>query len=95
MNHELKTLLEKAIANLPDRYKLVFVMREMEEMSTQEVMDVLGLSESNVKIRLKRAKEMLRDNLSGYYKSAQVFELHLSRCDLIARNVMYQINGLN
>lgn len=56
LNKELKALLEKAIAELPEKYKLVFVMREIEEMSIHETMEVLNLSESNVKIRLKQGK---------------------------------------
>src|ERR1043165_1820181 len=49
MNIELKNILEKSIANLPEKYRLVFVMREVEEISTNETMEVLNLSESNVK----------------------------------------------
>lgn len=93
MNTELKTILEKSIACLPEKYRLVFVMREIEEMSTQETMDTLNLSESNVKVRLNRAKEMLRDVLSVHYKSSGVFEFHLLRCDRIVNHVMSQINN--
>jgi RNA polymerase sigma-70 factor (ECF subfamily) len=91
MNQELKTLLETAVSNLPEKYRLVFVMREMEEMSTQETMDILQLSESNVKVRLNRAKEMLRNDLSDYYKSEQVFAFNLVRCDRIVNFVMSKI----
>jgi RNA polymerase sigma factor (sigma-70 family) len=93
MNKELKTLLEKSIDDLPEKYKLVFVMREIEEMSTSETMGVLNLSESNVKIRLNRAKEMLRGNLSGYYKSHQVYEFNLIHCDRVVNFVMSRINN--
>ena len=93
MNKELKALLEKTIANLPEKYKIVFVMREIEEMSTNETMSVLNISESNVKIRLNRAKEMLRGNLSSYYKSNQLYEFNLVRCDRVVNFVMGQINS--
>jgi len=93
MNKELKTLLEKSIADLPEKYKLVFVMREIEEMSTSETMGVLNLSESNVKIRLNRAKEMLRGNLSSYYKLHQVYEFNLIHCDRVVNFVMSRINN--
>lgn len=93
MNKELKTLLEKSIADLPEKYKLVFVMREIEEMSTSETMGVLNLSESNVKIRLNRAKEMLRGNLSSYYKSNQIYEFNLIHCDRVVNFVMSRINN--
>ncbi|MGV3629761.1 MAG: RNA polymerase sigma factor [Bacteroidota bacterium] len=91
MNQELKTVLESAVSNLPEKYRLVFVMREIEEMSTQETMDILDLSESNVKVRLNRAREMLRNDLSAYYKSEQVFEFNLVRCDRIVSFVMNKI----
>lgn len=88
MNKELKILLEKTIADLPEKYKIVFVMREIEEMSTNETMDVLNISESNVKVRLNRAKEMLRGNLSSYYRSNQLYEFNLIRCDKVVSFVM-------
>lgn len=91
MNQELKTLLEKAVSDLPEKYRLVFVMREVEELSTQETMNILQLSESNVKVRLNRAKEMLRNDLSTYYKSEQVFAFDLVRCDRIVNFVMGKI----
>ncbi len=92
MNKELKVLLEKTISDLPEKYKLVFVMREIEEMSTSETMDVLNLSESNVKVRLNRAKEMLRGNLSSYYRSNQLYEFNLIRCDKVVNFVMGKIS---
>lgn len=91
MNQELKVVLEKAIFNLPEKYRLVFVMREIQEMSTQETMDVLELAESNVKVRLNRAKEMLRTELNGYYKSNQLLDFNLVRCDRIVKSVLAQI----
>ncbi len=91
MNKELKTILEKSIADLPEKYRLVFVMREVEEISTSETMEVLSLSESNVKVRLNRAKEMLRSDLGKHYKSSQIYDFHLSRCDRVVNFVMNQI----
>ncbi len=93
MNKELKGLLESAITALPEKYRTVFVMREIEEMSTQETMEVLDIEESNVKIRLMRAKTLLRDQLKNYYRSPEIFEFHLVRCDRIVNAVMEQIIG--
>jgi RNA polymerase sigma factor (sigma-70 family) len=90
LNKELKALLEKAIVELPEKYKLVFVMREMEEMSTIETMEVLNISESNVKIRLSRAKEMLREKLDGK-RLKEVFKLRIPYCDGIVDYVMHRI----
>lgn len=91
MNKELKTILEKAVLTLPEKYRLVFVMREMEEMSTSETMQVLNIGESNVKIRLNRAKEMLRNDLSSRFRSQQLFDFHLTRCDRVVNFVMDNI----
>jgi RNA polymerase sigma factor (sigma-70 family) len=91
MNKELKTILEKAVSELPEKYRMVFVMREIEEMSTSETMDVLELGESNVKTRLNRAKEMLREELSSYYRSDQLMEFNLVRCDKVVDFVMNRI----
>ncbi len=91
MNKELKNILEKAVLTLPEKYRLVFVMREMEEMSTNETMEVLNIGESNVKIRLNRAKEMLRNELSSQFRSQQLFDFHLTRCDRVVNFVMDKI----
>jgi RNA polymerase sigma factor (sigma-70 family) len=91
MSKELKDILEAAVLTLPEKYRLVFVMREIEEMSTNETMEVLQIGESNVKIRLTRAKEMLRNELSSHFKSQQLFEFHLTRCDRVVNFVMGSI----
>jgi RNA polymerase sigma-70 factor (ECF subfamily) len=91
MSKELKDILESAVLNLPEKYRLVFVMREIEDMSTNETMEALNIGESNVKIRLNRAKEMLRNELSVHFKSKQLFEFHLTRCDRVVNFVMRNI----
>lgn len=91
MNRELKMILENAVSNLPEKYKLVFIMREIQQMSTEETMEVLDLGRSNVKVRLNRAKEMLRTELSSYYQSGPLFEFDLIRCDRVTRAVLARI----
>ena len=93
MNQELKAVLEKAVSSLPEKYRLIFVMREIQEMTTQETMEVLDLTESNVKVRLNRAKEMLRTELSSYCAPNQLFVFDLVRCDAIVKTVMGQIRS--
>ena len=63
---ELREILYEAIESLPDSYKEPYVLYEIEEFSYQEIAELLGLSMSNVKIRIHRAKEMLRKALKGY-----------------------------
>lgn len=95
LNKELKTILEKAVAKLPEKYRVVFVMREVQGMSTGETMEALDLGESNVKMRLIRAKEMLRDNLQHLWNPQDIYEFNLVRCDRIVEKVMHRINGTN
>ena len=52
---------------LPESLRAVFVMREMEGLSTQETAEALSLSTENVKVRLHRARLALREALSGYF----------------------------
>jgi RNA polymerase sigma factor (sigma-70 family) len=91
INAELKKTLEAAIYSLPEKYRTVFILRELENMSVSETKECLSISEVNVKVRLNRAKSMLRNSLSEFYKSEGVFEFHLSRCDKMVENVMKQI----
>ena len=91
LNSELKTVIEKAISQLPDKYRTIFIMRELENMSIAETQECLNLSEVNVKVRLNRAKAMLRNSLTSLYKKEDLLSFHLSRCDRISDNVMKQI----
>lgn len=90
-NNELKEALEKVIDNLPLKYRTVFVMREIEKMSIAETSVCLNLTEGNVKVRLNRAKEILRKNLIDVYTENEVFSFLGSRCDKIVFNVMSRI----
>jgi len=88
MNKELKVLLERAVETLPEKYRIVFVMREVQGMSTDETMQALDIGESNVKVRLNRAKEMLRTELNSYWQPRELYEFNLVRCDVIVDQVM-------
>lgn len=92
LNNELKNELESSIRELPDKYRTVFIMREMECMSVAETMDCLGLSESNVKIRLNRAKVMLRTKLGKYLRDEEVLKLYKPICNRVVSNVMDKIS---
>jgi RNA polymerase sigma-70 factor (ECF subfamily) len=89
---ELGAILERAIGSLPEKYRLVFVLREMEDMSVRETSEALGIEPSNVKVRLNRAKGMLREQLGGYMKN-NVYAFHLVKCDRIAAYVMARLEN--
>jgi RNA polymerase sigma factor (sigma-70 family) len=91
-NKELSQVLENSIARLPEKYRLVFVLREMEELSIRETAEVVGIQESNVKVRLNRAKSMLRESLQAYIKGS-VYSFHLSRCDRMVEAVMGKLGA--
>src|SRR5690554_6172899 len=60
---ESKALLENAIDRLEVKYRAVYIMKEVEGMSMMEIAEALDLTESNVKVRLHRAKTMLKEYL--------------------------------
>jgi RNA polymerase sigma factor (sigma-70 family) len=86
-NKELNGILENAVGQLPEKYRLVFVLREIEDMSVKETSQALSIAEPNVKVRLNRAKTMLKESLAGYMKE-NVYSFHLSRCDRVVANVL-------
>ncbi len=62
--NETRRLLDEALARLDEKHRLVFLLRDVEGMSVKETADALGLSESNVKVRLLRARLQLREQLT-------------------------------
>jgi RNA polymerase sigma-70 factor (ECF subfamily) len=91
MNKELGKILEHALENIPHDYKIVFTLRELNGFSVAETADVLDISESNVKVRLNRAKAMLRTGITGIYTPADIFEFNLVYCDEIVNRVLEKI----
>src|ERR1044072_4980673 len=89
-NKELSGALQQAVAKLPEKYRLVFVLREIEDLSVRETSAALNIEESNVKVRLNRAKTMLRENLNSYMKD-YVYSFHLTKCDRIVNNVLNRL----
>jgi RNA polymerase sigma-70 factor (ECF subfamily) len=62
--NETLQLLDEALAQLDEKHRLVFLLRDVEGMSVKETTDALGLTESNVKVRLLRARLQLREHLT-------------------------------
>lgn len=93
-NRELGHIIEKALASLPQDYRMVFSLREINGLSTAETADLLGITETNVKVRLNRAKTMLRNKIELAYSDVELYEFNLVYCDAIVMNVMQTINAL-
>jgi len=91
--HELRDLLEWAIDRLPGGMREVFVLREVEGLSTLEVAQCLNVSEDVVKTRLSRARATLRRLLierTGA-AAAEAFRFYRPRCDRVVANVLARI----
>jgi RNA polymerase sigma-70 factor (ECF subfamily) len=67
LSGELQQVMHQAVEELPEQLRSVFVLRDLEGMSTQEVAEVLDISPGNAKVRLHRARLMLREYLAGYF----------------------------
>jgi RNA polymerase sigma-70 factor, ECF subfamily len=93
---ELRVLVEAEIAALPESYRVVLMLREVEGLDTRDVAECLGVSEDVVKTRLYRAREILRENV--YRRAGLTFESLFSfghnRCDRLVANVMESIQKL-
>jgi RNA polymerase sigma factor (sigma-70 family) len=94
LSKELGKELEQSLLELPEKYRLIFVLREMENLSIAETQSVLNITEVNVKVRLNRAKSLLRNKLNQYYKNDQVLPFHLTRCDRVTQAVLSQLHIL-
>jgi RNA polymerase sigma-70 factor, ECF subfamily len=93
---EMRGLLEQAIARLPESYRSVLLLRDVEEISSEEVARMLNLSEATVKVRLHRARRTLRRTI--FQKAGRqlrgVFSFDAVRCDRIVANVFQRIARL-
>jgi RNA polymerase sigma-70 factor (ECF subfamily) len=67
LSSEGKQALDNAIQNLPENLRMVFLLRDIQDLSIKDTADALNLSQANVKVRLLRARLMLREQLSYYY----------------------------
>src|SRR5699024_11127191 len=76
-NSELKHILDDALLELQHPYRMVFSLHEINGLSTKETAELMAISESNVKVRLKRSKEKLKDELEKYYTKTELFEFNL------------------
>ena len=88
-DRELSQVLEKAILALSEDYRLVFMLRDVEGLNTEETAECLNLTKENVKVRLHRAHAALRKRLYAEVgaNAAGSFQLHAVRCDRVVNNV--------
>lgn len=90
---EARNLLEEAIDHLPEAYRTVVMLREVEEMSVAETAESLGVTDAVVKTRLHRAHAMMRKELYARAKgrSADLYQFHAVRCDRVVKAVFERL----
>jgi len=90
---QLREFLEQAILDLPEQYRTVVMLRDIEELSTSETAEVLDLTEDNVKIRLHRGHGMIRNWLFEHVGSGarEAFPFLGARCDNIVQRVLNRL----
>lgn len=90
---ELHRLLEAAVDTLPEAYRTVFMLRDVEGLSTSETGEGLGLGEEAVKTRLHRARAMIRRAVTAHMGevAAGAFQFQAPRCDRVVAAVLARI----
>ena len=90
---ELRDVMQREIEALPAAFRTVFVLREVEGLSTAETAEALSISEDLVKTRLHRARGALRENLfrTAGITLGTLYEFGNARCDRVVANVMARI----
>jgi RNA polymerase sigma-70 factor, ECF subfamily len=94
---ELGGLLESSIDQLPHDHRTIFILREIEGLSTAETAECLGISEELVKVRLHRAKSRLREHIFARVgkTAAEAFQFYAPRCDRVVAAVFERIDMLD
>jgi len=93
LSRELSVVLEAAVDALPEAYRSVFMLRKIEEMSTAETAECLDISEETVKVRLHRARSLLREEIYARIgtMTSGTFEFAGLRCDRLVISVLDEI----
>jgi RNA polymerase sigma-70 factor (ECF subfamily) len=90
---ETKALLEQSIAALPRTHRAVYMLREIQQMTTAEAAACLGISEANVKVSLHRAREGLKAQLLKTAAAVELFGYAAVYCDPLTARVMAAIRA--
>ncbi len=71
LSEELRQAMDDAVAQLPETLRSVFVLRDVEGLSTKETAEILNISASSAKVRLHRARLFLREQLAAYFSNSR------------------------
>jgi RNA polymerase sigma-70 factor (ECF subfamily) len=95
MRGETRRLIEKAVDALPDAFRVVFMLRAVEEMSVEETASALGIPEATVRSRFFRARSQLRESLAREIDLAveDAYGFAGARCDRIVARVLARLDA--
>lgn len=91
---ELSAVLERSLQQIPVMYRMVFVLRVVEEFSVVETAALLGITPTNVKVRLNRARALLQKQIEQAYTQAELYAFNLIYCDALVQRVFEKIQFL-
>jgi RNA polymerase sigma factor (sigma-70 family) len=91
-NRELSSIIENCLQTIPIIYKSVFILREIEGFNVAETSEILGISHTNVKVRLSRARQLLKKEMEKYYSVKDLFEFKDIYCDAVVVKVFHRIS---
>lgn len=94
ISKELNKVVEACLQQLPQEYRTTFALRELTGLSVAETAEAMNTSAINVKVRLNRAKAMLRKAIEKTYTADDIYEFNLVCCDRIVNGVMKRIDEL-
>jgi RNA polymerase sigma-70 factor (ECF subfamily) len=92
---QIRALLERKLDDLPEAFRLVFVLRSVEELSVEETAQTLGIPEATVRSRYFRAKGLLREALAQEIDLAErdIFEFGGCHCDRVVMRVLVRLDS--
>jgi len=91
---QIRRVLERKVSELPEIFRVVFMLRSVEELSVEEIAAILAISPETVRSRHFRAKGMLRESLAKEIDLAEanIYEFAGAHCDSIVANVLARLN---
>ena len=92
---QVRDFLEKAVDDLPEAFRLVFILRDIEEMSTEETANHLSLKPETVKTRLHRARSLMRKAVERRLSAtfSELFPFDGARCERMADRVIDRLRS--
>jgi len=88
---DMKAVLEQATREIPEKYRTVYILREVEQLSTEQTAELLQMSEANVKVALHRARQMIKTRLLANVAADELFPYPAKYCNGMTARVMKAI----